>query len=100
MTPTPDKRPDVEGIAAFIRGTLHHASSFASQYEGDGSVFHIKSIEAYDKLPALIAYIKALEAVVEAGQLVAEGSGVEVGTTPLRMRLLRERLAALADGDG
>ncbi len=56
---TPDQRPDVE---AFIHDTLHYASSFASQYEGDGSRFHTQSIEAAAKYDALIAYIKALEA--------------------------------------
>jgi len=109
-------RPDVEGIEARahwpatkdrIRAGWKHVESgpvlslrvWASQQPPQGD-FAVSLDLIADHIKALEARQVKLEAVVEAGQLVAEGSGVEVGTTPLRMRLLRERLAALGDGDG
>ena len=80
---TPDKRPDVEGIAARAK------SEWADRRD---------RLVSKD-IPALIAYIKALEAVVLGARLVAEGTAIEVGTTLVRMQVLRKALAAL-DGGG
>ena len=137
MTITPDKpkRPDVEGIE--VRAGIE----WAKRGDWDGTV-GVDRLVSKD-IPALIAYIKALEArkwdvkhtdtmndmvalgidrdswkarvealeaavddLFRAAQLCVEGSGVEAGITPLRMRMLREAvskhkaLAALGDGDG
>ncbi len=95
-TPTPDKRPDVEGIMARAQRTFDAAGRDGVEIYSRPE-FMVTTILL--DIPALIAYIKALEAVVEAARLVGEGTAVEIGSTPLRMRNLRNKLAAL-DGEG
>ena len=83
MPNTPVKRPDVEGIEARVKKAQCYS----------GYCFGLLGGSPFDDIPALIAWIEALEArQVKLWGLVANVEDAQ--------GLLRDGLAALGDGDG
>ena len=102
MSNTPDKRPAVEGIEARAKKAQCYS----------GYCFGLLGGSPFEDIPALIAWIEKLEAVVEAArhvndEMAVEASGADVGGADDTSRWLEDirrpiakALAALGDGDG